>query len=154
MTAPGKITHKQARESALRLIRGAFRSDDDTIVIAYIEQQAALFSPASTDRERAIEEKLHLLIERTSNPTPTNMSDRRILDWVNGQARLMLALLTTPQHSEEGWIKIDGDHDAIPDDLDESSEVRWQEVWYLDAENIWRPRGRTPVAYRRASGER
>lgn len=35
-------------------------------------------------------EKLQRLIDYTVNPTPTNMDDRKALDWVNGQACAML----------------------------------------------------------------
>ena len=38
------------------------------------------------------------MIQRTVNPAPTKMSDRQVLDWVNGKARaLHAALLDVPQ---------------------------------------------------------
>lgn len=46
------------------------------------------------------------IIQRTINPTPTTMSDRRVLDWVNGKARglytTLSAALSQPQANAQG----------------------------------------------------
>lgn len=47
-------------------------------------------------------EALRLIVERTANPAPTSMSDRKVLDWVNGQARLALEALTASPATDEG----------------------------------------------------
>lgn len=39
-------------------------------------------------------EKLQRMVDFTVDPAPTTMTDRKVLDWVNGQARAMLSEVT------------------------------------------------------------
>jgi hypothetical protein len=41
-------------------------------------------------------EKLQRIIDHTVNPAPTTMSDRKVLDWVNGQVRALISAKEPP----------------------------------------------------------
>jgi hypothetical protein len=74
------------------------------------EERPLYASPTDAGmRERALQQAglaLDEIIQRTVNPAPTNMSDRRVLDWVNGKARAahhtVNATLTLPSTDGKG----------------------------------------------------